>query len=461
MTLTLMTNDVAALWALLHVHGAAKDVPRALRTDDEEIFGASFDVTGFARDAVAVASLAAAELLAARTATELPTVEVSTLEAASAFRSEALFEPSGWARPALWDPIAGDYLARDRWIRLHTNYATHRRAALSVLGCSPDRESVEAAVATYDAATLEASIVAEGGSAAAMYTRDEWRVHEHGRYAVHEPPVALLEHDASCAGLPPLASTSRAPFEGLRVLDLTRVIAGPVCTRFLAAHGANVLRIDPPGFEEVPAVLPESTAGKRCAFLDLHGKGGRDRLFELVAEADVMVHALRPSALENLGFGDDALLAANPSLVVATLDAYGWEGPWKGRRGFDSLVQMSAGIAADAGTDRPRPLPAQALDHGTGYLVAAAVARALTRRAAHGRISRVRASLVGAANHLVARPRPAPLARAFAWPKEQLEPATTAWGEARRVPCPGRIGGVRGHWARAAGPLGTSAPSFV
>ena len=160
------------------------------------------------------------------------------------------------------------------------------------------------------------------------------------------------------------------------MLDLTRVIAGPVCTGFLAGHGADVLRIDPPGFDEVAALLPIVTAGQAVRGARPHDPTGRERFVELVADADVVVHGMRPGRWSGSASAA-ALRRINPALVDAGLDAYGWCGPWAGRRGFDSLVQMSCGIAAAgalaAGVDRPVPLPAQALDHGTGYLLAAGV----------------------------------------------------------------------------------------
>ena len=264
-----MTNDAAALWSCLLGDPRTTE---AVHTHGDPVFASSFDVTGFARDAVSVATLAAAELLAARSGGEVARVDVGSVEAAAAFRSEALFEAVGWERPPVWDPIAGDYRARDRWIRLHTNYASHRRAALAVLAIpdlSATRAVIEDALRSWDGADLEQAIVSEGGCAAVMYSRDEWLSHEHGLYAKDEPPISTERHAEAAFPLARQAGEEALPFTGLRVLDLTRVLAGPVCTRFLAAHGANVLRLDPPGFEEVPAVLPETTAGKRCAFLGL------------------------------------------------------------------------------------------------------------------------------------------------------------------------------------------------
>ncbi len=459
-----MTNHVAELFA--HLHGSPELVSRS-RAHGGPIFSSSFDVTGLARDAVSIANLAASELLAARRGlgTEPESVEVGTLDACAAFRCEALYETVGWDKPPIWDPIAGDYRAKDRFLRLHTNYAWHREAALSVLGTPADREAVRAAVATWDAAALEAAVVDRGGCAAAMYTREEWLAHPHGAFAAKEPPVSLVlraaDRDEQLA-LPKLPENAIEAFAGVRVLDLTRVLAGPVCTRFLAAHGASVLRLDPPGFEEVAAVVPETSAGKRCAFLALNTNEGRATFEALLRQADVLVHGLRPGALARHGFDDAHLAELRPSLVVATVDAYGFSGPWRERRGFDSLVQMSAGIAADRTSEKPNPLPAQALDHGAGYLLAGAVGRALTERVLRGRLGTARASLVGLANHLYARERPTPDAQAvaFVWPEGTLEGATTAWGEVRRAPIPGRIGGRRALLDRQAGPLGASEPSF-
>jgi crotonobetainyl-CoA:carnitine CoA-transferase CaiB-like acyl-CoA transferase len=243
------------------------------------------------------------------------------------------------------------------------------------------------------------------------------------------------------------------------------VIAGPVATKFLAAYGADVLRVDPPGFEEVAAILPEVTAGKRTTALDLTTRDGRAAFESLAATADVLVSGLRADALDRLGYGDDVLAALNPGLVVASLDAYGWDGPWRDRRGFDSLVQMSCGIAAAggaaSGTGIPVPLPVQALDHATGYLIAAAVGRALTRRLTESVVTRIRSCLIGTANFLWSLPRPQELPSRPSPASFPLVDTVTAWGPARRVPAPAEIAGVRAEWRIEAGPLGRHAPEWL
>ncbi|RII93049.1 CoA transferase, partial [Clavibacter michiganensis] len=216
-----------------------------------------------------------------------------------------------------------------------------------------------------------------------------------GRAVAAEPLIARQDGGAVArsSGWRPSAE---APLAGIRVLDLTRVIAGPACTQALAALGADVLRVDPPAWDE-PAVLPLVMAGKRTARLDARTPEGHARLTELMAGADVLVHGYRPGALDALGFPREERERIRPSLVDVAVDAYGWTGPWAGRRGFDSIVQSASGIAhagmVAAGGDRPVPLPVQALDWSTGYLAAASAVAGLARRAGTGRGSSWRLSL--------------------------------------------------------------------
>lgn len=449
------------LWSLLSFDS---ELLGRLSIEGDAVLPSSFEVTAFAADAIGVATLAVAELLAARRGTEAR-ARVSSRAAAAAFREEALFKPIGWELPPVWDPIAGDYATRDgRFIRLHTNYASHRAAALRVLGTKPERDAVREAVLSFDGGALESAIVHEGGCAAVMYSREEWLRHEHGSATHDEPPIAIERVPTSPSKrLPPLSSSGALPLEGVKVLDVTRVLAGPICTKTLARYGATVLRIDPPGFEEVPAVIPIAAVGKSCAWLDLHTSAGRVRFEELVAEADVLVHGLRPDALSALGWGEARLRSQNPTLIIATLAAYGWRGPWRSRRGFDSLVQMSTGIAATPrGLAKPSPLPAQALDYCVGYLLAAAVCRGLLMREREEGTLTARGALLGAANHLWSgavhggdEGLAAPI-----WEDALFEEIATPWGQARRARGAGSIdeSGGRTVLPRA---LGSDQPRFA
>ncbi|MDF2697342.1 MAG: CoA transferase, family protein [Labilithrix sp.] len=198
------SEDTCRLWT--HLGGEPALLDALTISGPAEVFPSPFAVTTFAASAIGVATLAAAELLSARTASAQHSARIDTVEAAAAFRSEALFEPIGWERPPIWDPIAGDYRAADRWIKLHTNYASHRTAVRSVLGDVADRAATAAAVARWDAAKLEQAIVGAGGCAATMYTRDEWRAHPHGIAVMDEPPIVVEDDGAVTSS--PLASTS-------------------------------------------------------------------------------------------------------------------------------------------------------------------------------------------------------------------------------------------------------------
>ncbi|TGD98620.1 CoA transferase [Methylobacterium nonmethylotrophicum] len=423
-----------------------------------------FPVSDLAAASVAAAGLALAELVEARFG-KRPGVAVDRRLAGQWFaRSLA---PQGWEPPPPWDPVAGDYPAADGWIRLHTNAPHHRDAALRVLGAAPERAAVAAAVAHWRADELEGAVVAAGGCAATMRSSDSWAAHPQGAAVGREPLVAWEPGpDDRAAGPDGLAAARpERPLAGLRVLDLTRVLAGPVATRFLAGYGAAVLRLDPPGWDE-PGVVPEMTLGKACARLDLKDPAGRARVEDLLAGADVLVHGYRSDALARLGLDAGARARLRPGLIDVSLDAYGWTGPWRERRGFDSLVQMSSGIAEAgmrrAGADRPVPLPVQALDHATGYLMAAAVLHGLTRRLATGRGLAARASLARTAALLIsappAAPEPAPAALARADFADA--PESTAWGPALRLRPPLTVDGAPMHWDRPAGPLGAAEPSW-
>lgn len=417
----------------------------------------AFRVTDLAAASMAAAGLALAEVA------DLGGPVVVDRRLASFWFATSL-RPDGWLVPAPWDPVAGDYRTRDGWIRLHTNAPHHRAAAERVLGAQADRAGMERAVAGWVKAELETAILAEGGCAAEMRELDEWAAHPQGRAVAAEPLVAFAPAaDRTVSRWHP---QPERPLAGLRVLDLTRVLAGPVATRFLAGFGADVLRIDPPDWDE-PALVPEVALGKTCARLDLHRAADRATFETLLAGADVLVHGYRPGALDGLGYGPEARRALAPSLIDVSLDAYGWTGPWAGRRGFDSLVQMSCGLA-EAGqawrqADRPLPLPVQALDHATGYLMAAAVLRLLARRLSDGTGGQARLSLARTAALLVAAGPSTPEADLAPECPEDCAPGieATAWGPARRLKPPVAMPGVAMRWDRAARRLGDDAPAWA
>lgn len=407
----------------------------------------AFAVTDLACASIAAAGQAASELLHQQTG-RLPSLEVDRRLASFWFATS--IRPVGWSVPPLWDPVAGDYATKDGWIRLHTNAPHHRAAAESVLGTCADRTAMASKVAQWAKSDLEQAVVEAGGCAAEMRSWKQWQAHPQGR-AVNAEPLIQFSVGGNQTAKPWQGSVAQ-PLAGIKVLDLTRVLAGPIASRFLAGLGADVLRIDPPTWNE-PGVVPEVTLGKRCARLDLHDKADRAVFESLLKGADILLHGYRADALERLGYGIAQRQALAPGLIDVCLNAYGWSGPWQNRRGFDSLVQMSSGIA-DAGmhwkkADKPTPLPVQALDHATGYLMAASAIKLL----GHGGSARL--SLARTAKLLIEHGAGTnePL-RAEDGHDQGMLIEQTPWGPAHRLQVPLKITGTPLQWALPAGELG-------
>jgi predicted RNA-binding Zn ribbon-like protein len=323
--------------------------------------------------AVAVSTLAASVLDATRRGRPPAPVLVDAEHVALAACSERFARRQGTGGADLFAPLSRFWRTADGWVRLHANYAWHRERALEVLGCDRSPEAVEQAVLGWRGEELESTLAAGDALGFVVRSPEQWSTHPQGSAVAGLP---LLE---SIAGAGPGRAAGRGRGAvGRRVLDLTRVIAGPVATRTLAAWGAEVLRLDSPHLPEIPAQALDMLSGKRSALLDFGDSSGRAQLEELLAEADVVVQGYRPGALARYGLSAEDLTERHPHLSVISLSAWGTAGPWAARRGFDSLVQCPTGIAAAEGDQRaPGALPAQVLDHATGYLAAAAALLAL------------------------------------------------------------------------------------
>ncbi|MFP3579121.1 CoA transferase [Arthrobacter sp. SIMBA_036] len=331
---------------------------------------------------------------------------VSSSAASAAFNSLAHLRVDG-REPQSFGPMSGFRQTLDGWIRLHANYPHHAAALMAAVGAS-DPEGVVRALLSQAAVDAEHAIVAAGGVAAAVRTRREWlmspmyQAARSGPWISFIPPPKSGEHRPS-SWLP--STDPMTPLAHLKVLDLTRVIAGPTATRVLAALGADVLRIDPPSIPELPDAFIDSGFNKRSTVADFRDDRVVERVQALAASADVVVSGYRDGALQRFGLDPDSLMSRNHGTVVATLSAWGRGGPWDGRRGFDSLVQAACGIAAQYGTEakngwRPGALPVQALDHATGYGLAAAVLALLAERLVTGVGGAARLSLARTAEEL-------------------------------------------------------------
>lgn len=375
-------GDVAAL-ARVHLTGDEPQIP------------SSFRVAVAGQTTIAAAGLAAAEIWRLRSG-EAQEVSVDMRHAVVECRSERYLRLDDKPPPPAWDAIAGVYKTGDnRFVRCHTNFPHHRDAVCKVLGCVPEREKVQAALMPWKGEDFETAAYAAGGVVALMRSYDEWSVLPQAR-ALAELPLISIERIGDA---PPkkLSPEGDRPLSGLRVLDLSRVIAGPVAGRTLAAHGADVLLVSGPDLPAIPWLTIDTGRGKLTTFIELKSDAGRAEMRELLQTADIFSQGYRPRALSALGFSPEQAAEINPGIVYVTLSAYGHAGPWAERRGFDSLVQTTTGFndaeGKAAGIDGPKELPAQMLDHATGYLMAFGAMMAKARQASEGGSWHVRVSL--------------------------------------------------------------------
>lgn len=456
------STALAGLWHEAGGDTAALDHARL--TGHGPILPSSFAVALMAQCAIAAVGLAAAQAWQTRTG-RWQEVAVDRRHAAAEFRSEQILTIDDKGPGSLWNPIAGLYeTAGGGHIRLHTNFAHHRDAVCDLLGCFAQRETIAAELACCEAVALEDALHATGGVAAALRSQAQWDAHEQGRAVAGQPLIAAGKMgEAPARALP----DGPRPLSGIRVLDLTRIIAGPVAGRALAAHGATVLRIASPRLPFIDWAVKDTGLGKLSAHCDLTQEEGRKTLAGLIAQADIVLDGYRPGALAALGFGAQAMARLRPGLVHVSLSAWGQGGPWSGRRGFDSLVQTACGFNDEEGRaagSGPRVLPCQALDHGTGYLMALAAILTRLRQAREGGSWSVELSLARTglwlrslgreADGLAARePEPTDVA-------DLLETTPSPFGTMRRVRHAAAMSETAAGWTRPSVPLGSHPPAW-
>jgi len=457
-------DALAALWRGAGQPQSALDAVEL--TGADPVLPSSFAVGAAAQASIAAAALASAELWRLRTGRQ-QRVAVDMRRAAVEFRSERYLRVEDKPLPEPWDKIAGAYRCGDgHWVRLHTNFPHHRDGMLKLLHCEHDRASVERALAGWEAVALETAAAEAGLVATAMRSFAEWDAHPQGR-AVAALPVLTIERlgDAAPAPLPP----ADRPLGGIRVLDLTRVIAGPVCGRTLAAHGADVLLVTAAHLPNIPPLVIDTGRGKLSTSLDLRAPEGRGQLQALLQEADVFVQGYRPGAIAGLGFGPEQVAERRRGIVYVSLSAYGRDGPWASRRGFDSLVQTASGFnaaeAEAAGITEPKALPCQALDHAAGYLMAFGAMTALAHRAREGGSWHVRVSLAQTGRWICGLGRIAGgLSCAdprFEDVRDCLEESESGFGRITAVRHAAILSETPARWTRPSVPLGTHPPSFA
>lgn len=466
-------QDLDGLQALLKTVALPENLAgRVTFSGPDQVLPSSYRTDLAARVTIGAVGAAVAEMHFRRSGMHQE-VSVETTHAAAEFSAERVFTVNDAPTPELFDPLAGAYLCGDgRWVRIHTNFAHHRDGILSLLNATSDREKVEQAFLGWEAEAFETAASKAKMIAALFRTQEEWQAHPQGGHLIGKPVITLEKiGDAPIADFVP----GERPLSGLRVLDLTRIIAGPTCGRALAAHGADVMRIASPYLPFIESLVMVSGAGKRSAYADLETTAGRQALENLLRDADVFVEGYRPGGLAERGFSPQRLADLRPGIVSVSLSAYGFEGPWAGKRGFDSIVQTACGInhgeALDASRYRPSPknfsseglkpraLPCQALDHASGYLMAFGTVAALLRRMEEGGSWRVQVSLAQTATWLTALGRveggtqAPPLPKGWADP--YLDVMETPFGRLRTVRPAARLSRNPPYFDKPAVPLGT------
>ena len=452
----LAEKTLQCLWTLAALPQEALAFARL--TGADPVLPSSFAVGTAAQSTIAAAALAACELGHLR-GTPRQQVAVDMLHAA--LECSAWFSLDGRVPPQ-WDPFSGLYRCADGWVRVHANFVHHRDGALRLLGLDPStarRADAEAAMKNWKAIDFETAAADAGLVATALRRFDEWDASPQGQ-AIAAQPLITIERigDAPPRTLPPLAE-SQPPLAGLRVLDLTRVLAGPVGCRALAAFGAEVMLVNSPHLPNIEAIA-DTSRGKLSVHVDLRDEAGQAALAQLLAEAHIFVQGYRPGGIAGLGFGPQENALRRPGIVHVSLSAYGTQGPWAPRRGFDSLVQTAMGFnhaeGEAAGEGKPRPLPMQILDEATGYLIAMGAAAALWRQQREGGSWHVQVSLAQTGHWLrglgripdgfeVARPKIEP------W----LESAASGFGELRSMRLSAQLARTPVVWRRPSMPPGS------
>ena len=447
------------------------------RTREAEITGAAdpilptpFRIGETSAAAVAAVGLAASDLWELRGGRKQK-IAVDTRRATASLRSGKYMKMDGKPVPTDRNTIMGFYPAKNgRWSYLHCNFPNHRAAALKVLGVPEDHEAVKKAVAQWDAQELEEAIIAARGAGGMVRTMDEWAKHPQAAAIASLPLMEIVKiGDAPPEKLP----AGDRPLSGVRVLDLTRVLAGPSCARTLAEHGADVLKVTAEHLPNLGYQEYDTGHGKLSTYLDLREAKNVQILRDLARECDVFSQGYRPGTLAARGFSPEELAKARPGIVYLSLCAFSHVGPWSSRRGFDTVIQSVSGITMRQGElfpgkePGPQFYPVSAIDYLTGYLMAFGAMVALARRAREGGSWLVRLSLAQTGRWLVSRGQ-VPEAQLKDVAKEFTAEEIARWsimsdtpvGKLQHLAPVVQLSETPARWARPTVPLGYHEPAW-
>lgn len=467
-------DSAAHIWGLLDL---PEDALNSLELPlGSECLPSSFRVDVLAQSAIAVSALAAALYWSIRHENTLPNVRVPAEHACVEFKSERLYTLNGKVATPPWGTIGGLHKASDGYVRIHDSFPNTRWNALQILGLGPEasKDDVAEEVAKWKATDLETEAFNRGAVIAALRSFEEWDALPQAK-AIADHPILISKAASATPYVPLIPSkiTDNRCLAGIRVVEMSRVIAAPVAGKTLAAHGADVVWITSPSLPDLPDLDIDLSRGKRTVQLDIEKSEEKAKLLDLLSTADVFIQSYRPGSLAAKGLSAAELHKMNPHLIVASLDAYGPDGPWSQNRGFDSLVQTCSGInvaeAQSYGGDEPaRVLPCQALDHGAGYLLATGIMAALYKRDTEGGIYDVRVSLAGVMKYLRSLGRYEGQSgfdrkdfKKFQDVEIYLESRETAFGTLRAVSHAATIENLDVKWEIMSKPLGSDAPVWL
>ncbi|KAF2821342.1 CoA-transferase family III [Ophiobolus disseminans] len=444
-------------------------------SDEARCYPSSFKVEHLAQCSIALSALSAALFWSVRQQCAMPKVVVPAEHACVEFKSERLYVLNGKSAPSSWGTLGGLHKTSNGYVRMHDSFINHRDNALRVLGLEKSalREDVAIRMLQWKAVEIEDAAFREGAVIAALRSFEEWDTLRQAN-SVADFPILIKSIAKGKPYVPPVPQLAGDKcLRGIRVLEMSRVIAAPVAGKTLAAHGSDVIWITSPTLPDLPDLDLDLSRGKRTVQFDIKTRTGKAQLLDLMRTADVFIQSYRPGSLAAHGLSTEELIRINPKLIIASLNAYGPDGPWSQHRGFDSLVQTCSGIniedATRYGANEPaRVLPCQAFDHGAGYFLATGIMAALYKRATEGGSYEVKVSLAGTMKYLRSLGQYGGKSgfdrRDFGSPEDveqYLETRQTGFGELRAVKHSASIEGLEVGWEEMPKPLGSDKPIWL
>lgn len=439
----------------------------------------SFKLGHLAQASIGLSALLAAQIYAHRSGIPIPTVTVPLDHAAIEFKSERLYTLANQPTPSPWGPIGGLHKTSDGYVRVHDSFPNHRDGARALLGCPPDatREDLGTSISSWRSVDLESAAFDSNIVMSALRSYKEWDVLPQAR-AIADFPILLRKLSDGPVGLPKemLNANPDKCLRGLRVLELSRVIAAPLAGKTLAVHGADVLWVTSPNLPDLPAIDREFGRGKRTIQLDLTSEVDRDNLSTLLDDAHVFIQGFRPGSLASRGLSPEELAKRSDgrNIICANMSAYGPHGPWATKRGFDSLMQTCSGMNVSEAEhfgagEAARPTPCQVLDHASGYFLSAGILAALHKQVTEGGSWEVNVSLAGVMKYLRSlgqlEGRTGFAVKDYTCtadvPSEYLEKRSTGFGDLVAVRHSAAISGINVGWDIMPKPLGSDEKKWL